>query len=40
VSSSNFRADLRTKVAAYAEAEIPVYVIVDREHRRLHLRRP
>ncbi|AJP03470.1 membrane protein [Streptomyces cyaneogriseus subsp. noncyanogenus] len=37
VTSSNFRADLRTKVAAYAEAKVPVYVIVDREHRRLHL---
>jgi Uma2 family endonuclease len=37
VTSSNFRSDLRTKVAAYAEAKVPVYVIVDREHRRLHV---
>ncbi|AJE42138.1 Uma2 family endonuclease [Streptomyces nodosus] len=37
VTSSNYRADLRTKVAAYAEAKIPVYVVVDRRHQRLHV---
>lgn len=37
VTSSNYRADLRTKVTAYAEAKIPVYVIVDRKHQRLHV---
>ncbi|MEI5102035.1 Uma2 family endonuclease [Streptomyces sp. PmtG] len=37
VTSSNYQADLRTKVAAYAEAKIPVYVIVDRKHQRLHV---
>ncbi|MEU4652887.1 Uma2 family endonuclease [Streptomyces sp. NPDC023723] len=37
VTSSNFRADLRTKVAAYAKAKVPVYVIVDREYQRLHV---
>ncbi|MGW5035783.1 Uma2 family endonuclease [Streptomyces nigra] len=37
VTSSNYRTDLRTKVAAYAEAKIPVYVIVDRKHQRLHV---
>ncbi|RVU18286.1 Uma2 family endonuclease [Streptomyces antnestii] len=37
VTSSNYRADLRTKVAAYADAKIPVYVIVDRKHQRLHV---
>ncbi|MFH8338787.1 Uma2 family endonuclease [Streptomyces sp. AM6-12] len=37
VTSGNFRTDLRTKVAAYAEAKIPVYVIVDRKHQRLHV---
>jgi len=36
VTSSNWPADLRTKVTAYAQAKIPVYVIVDREHQRLH----
>ncbi|MFF4487022.1 Uma2 family endonuclease [Streptomyces sp. NPDC001544] len=35
VTSSNYRNDLRDKVAAYAEAKIPVYVIVDRKHQRL-----
>ncbi|MEV5780173.1 Uma2 family endonuclease [Streptomyces sp. NPDC048448] len=37
VTSSNYQTDLRTKVAAYAEAKIPVYVIVDRRHQRLHV---
>ncbi|MGW3630699.1 Uma2 family endonuclease [Streptomyces sp. NPDC005122] len=37
VTSSNYQTDLRTKVAAYAEARIPVYVIVDRRHQRLHV---
>ncbi|MFD5793316.1 Uma2 family endonuclease [Streptomyces diastatochromogenes] len=37
VTSSNYRTDLRTRVAAYAEAKIPVYVIVDRKHQRLHV---
>ncbi|MBH1935577.1 Uma2 family endonuclease [Streptomyces sp. AV19] len=37
VTSSNYRTDLRTKVALYAEAGIPVYVIVDRKHQRVHV---
>ncbi|MEU0986354.1 Uma2 family endonuclease [Streptomyces sp. NPDC005953] len=37
VTSSNYQADLRNKVAAYAQAGIPVYVIVDRKHQRLHV---
>ncbi|MVO83558.1 Uma2 family endonuclease [Streptomyces sp. p1417] len=37
VTSSNYQTDLRTKVAAYGEAKIPVYVIVDRKHQRLHV---
>ncbi|KUL39672.1 Uma2 family endonuclease [Streptomyces regalis] len=37
VTSSNWRTDLRTKVAAYANAKVPVYVIVDRKHQRLHV---
>ncbi|MEV5198921.1 Uma2 family endonuclease [Streptomyces sp. NPDC053720] len=37
VTSSNYRSDLRNKVVAYAEAKIPVYVIVDRKHGRLHV---
>ncbi|KES06769.1 membrane protein [Streptomyces toyocaensis] len=37
VTSSNWKTDLKAKVAAYAEAKIPVYVIVDREHQRLHI---
>ncbi|MDI3423863.1 Uma2 family endonuclease [Streptomyces luteolus] len=36
VTSSNYRADLRTKVAAYGDAKVPVYLIVDRKHQRLH----
>lgn len=37
VTSSNYQQDLRNKVTAYAEAKIPVYVIVDRKHNRLHV---
>ena len=37
VTSSNWPADLRTKVTAYAQARVPVYVIVDRQHQRLHV---
>ncbi|MFJ2607797.1 Uma2 family endonuclease [Streptomyces sp. NPDC087425] len=37
VTSMNYRTDLRTKVTTYAEAKIPVYVIVDRKHQRLHV---
>ncbi|MFG2173772.1 Uma2 family endonuclease [Streptomyces niveus] len=37
VTSSNYQMDLRNKVAAYADAQIPVYVIVDRKHNRLHV---
>ncbi len=37
VTSSNYQSDLRTKVAAYAGAAVPVYVIVDRWHQRLHV---
>lgn len=37
VTSSNYRTDLRAKVTAYAEAKVPVYVIVDRKHQRLHV---
>ncbi|MFP3988243.1 Uma2 family endonuclease [Streptomyces sp. E11-3] len=37
VTSSNYQQDLRVKVAAYAMAKIPVYVILDRKHQRLHV---
>ncbi|MFF5666211.1 Uma2 family endonuclease [Streptomyces griseofuscus] len=37
VTSRNYRTDLRTKVNAYADAKVPVYVIVDRKHQRLHV---
>lgn len=37
VTSGNYQADLRNKVAAYAGAKIPVYVIVDRKHGRVHV---
>ncbi|MDH6624965.1 Uma2 family endonuclease [Streptomyces sp. LBL] len=37
VTSSNGKDDLKTKVAAYAEAKVPVYLVVDRKHQRLHL---
>ncbi|WP_030981423.1 Uma2 family endonuclease [Streptomyces sp. NRRL S-1813] len=36
VTSSNYATDLKTKVAAYAIAKIPVYVIVDRKKDRIH----
>ncbi|MFF4101167.1 Uma2 family endonuclease [Streptomyces sp. NPDC001903] len=37
VTSSNHQTDLRTKATAYANAKVPVYVIVDRRHNRLHV---
>ncbi|GAB2860875.1 Uma2 family endonuclease [Streptomyces deserti] len=37
VTSGNWKDDLKTKVTAYAEAKVPVYVVVDREHQRLHV---
>ncbi|MFF9621879.1 Uma2 family endonuclease [Streptomyces griseosporeus] len=37
VTSSNWKTDLQIKVAYYAKARIPVYVIVDRKHQRLHV---
>ncbi|MEU0807140.1 Uma2 family endonuclease [Streptomyces sp. NPDC005970] len=37
VTSSNHNNDLRNKVVAYAQAMIPVYVIVNRKHGRVHL---
>ncbi|GLW44752.1 membrane protein [Streptomyces sp. NBRC 14336] len=37
VTSGNHGTDLRTKVRAYGNAKIPVYVIVDRRHDRLHV---
>lgn len=37
VTSSNYSSDLRHKVAAYAGAKIPVYVILDRKHSRVHV---
>ncbi|KAB7852405.1 Uma2 family endonuclease [Streptomyces mobaraensis] len=37
VTSTNYAQDVRTKVAAYAIAKIPVYVIVDRKKQRLHV---
>ncbi|RST16322.1 Uma2 family endonuclease [Streptomyces sp. WAC04770] len=37
VTSGNHRNDLRHKVSAYAQAKIPVYVIVDRKHGRVHV---
>ncbi|MEU6224069.1 Uma2 family endonuclease [Streptomyces sp. NPDC047042] len=37
VTSSNWKTDLQAKVSAYADARIPVYVIVDRKHQRLHV---
>ncbi|WP_267245614.1 Uma2 family endonuclease [Streptomyces sp. PR69] len=37
VTSTNYQQDLRNKVAAYAEAQIPVYVIVNRKHGRIHV---
>lgn len=37
VTSSNYNNDLKAKVVAYAGAKIPVYVIVDRKHDRIHV---
>lgn len=37
VTSGNWKNDLKTKVTAYAAAMVPVYVIVDRKHQRLHV---
>jgi Uma2 family endonuclease len=37
VTTSNWKTDLRTKVAYYSKAKIPVYVIIDRQHQRLHV---
>ncbi|UJB43776.1 Uma2 family endonuclease [Streptomyces sp. A1-5] len=37
VTSGNYTNDLRKKVAAYGSANVPVYVIVDRKHERLHV---
>ncbi|MER6997571.1 Uma2 family endonuclease [Streptomyces sp. NPDC000410] len=37
VTSSNYKNDLRNKVIAYARAKVPVYVIVDRKHTRVHI---
>jgi Uma2 family endonuclease len=37
VTSTNWVGHLLTKVEAYAEAGIPVYVVVDRKHQRLHV---
>ncbi|MFG3118805.1 Uma2 family endonuclease [Streptomyces sp. NPDC048197] len=37
VTSTNYINDLRTKVTAYGAAKVPVYVIVDRRHERLHV---
>lgn len=37
VTSGNYRNDLQTKVVAYGNAKVPVYVIVDRKHDRLHV---
>lgn len=37
VTSGNWKTELRTKVSAYAAAHVPVYVIVDRKHQRIHV---
>jgi Uma2 family endonuclease len=37
VTSSNWKDDLKTKAVAYAQAKVPVYVVVDRKHRRVHV---
>ncbi|MEV0412028.1 Uma2 family endonuclease [Streptomyces sp. NPDC050448] len=37
VTSSNYNNDLRLKVGAYAQAMVPVYVIVNRKHQRVHV---
>jgi Uma2 family endonuclease len=37
VTSGNWKDDVKTKVPAYGEAMIPVYVVVDRKHQRVHV---
>lgn len=37
VTSSNYATDLKKKVAAYAIAQIPVYVVIDRKKDRVHV---
>ncbi|MFE1773425.1 Uma2 family endonuclease [Streptomyces sp. NPDC059008] len=37
ITSGNYANDLRKKVAAYGAARVPVYVILDRKHNRLHV---
>ncbi|MFG2135730.1 Uma2 family endonuclease [Streptomyces sp. NPDC048650] len=37
VTSANHSTDLKRKVAAYAIARIPVYVIIDRKKNRIHV---
>ncbi|MEU0127658.1 Uma2 family endonuclease [Streptomyces sp. NPDC006289] len=37
VTSGNYQNDMRNKVAAYAAAKIPVYVVLDRKHDRIHV---
>ncbi|GES30326.1 Uma2 family endonuclease [Streptomyces angustmyceticus] len=37
VTSSNYATDLKKKVAAYAIAKIPVYVVIDRKKDRVHV---
>ncbi|MFE7750358.1 Uma2 family endonuclease [Streptomyces sp. NPDC057428] len=37
VTSGNYQNDMRNKVTAYAQAKIPVYVVVDRKHGRVHV---
>lgn len=37
VTSSNWKNDLKTKVAAYAAAKVPVHVVVDRKQQRVHV---
>ncbi|MFJ6842838.1 Uma2 family endonuclease [Streptomyces griseoluteus] len=37
VTSGDWKDDLKTKVGAYAQAKVPVYVVVDRKHQRLHV---
>ncbi|MGW2841395.1 Uma2 family endonuclease [Streptomyces sp. NPDC001493] len=37
VTSSNYRSDLHLKPAVYAEAKVPVYVVLDRRHGRVHV---
>ncbi|NGN64444.1 Uma2 family endonuclease [Streptomyces sp. A7024] len=37
VTSNNYQSDIRDKVAAYASAQLPVYVIINRKHQRVHV---